>query len=175
MSPVQQEYFQIGPNTAIYMGLANIKSLKASALGLKPHLWGLRKQRYIFFSLSSNSAFGKCPCDHSVTHFSHLSTDFPSHLNPFSHQANSNIQWFWPHDPQNSSAFINYLILLIKINHILKILKQSSKCLSCLFLPGHGAWISVTKCETPRLFHGIYIYPLSFLFVSPPLGFFFTN
>lgn len=39
----KKAYFQTGPNTGVYMGLANIKSLKASALGLKLHLWDLRK------------------------------------------------------------------------------------------------------------------------------------
>lgn len=153
------------------MGLASIKSLKASALGLEPHLLGLRNQGYIFFSLSSSWTSGKCPWSHSTTHFSHLSADFSLTSQSLAHKDNSNIQWFWPHDPQNSSPFINSFTQ--NYSHFFKNTSTGSlKCLWCLFLPGHDAWISTTKWEMHDLFCGIYIYPLSFLFALCPLGFF---
>lgn len=62
------------------MGFTNIKSTNASVPGLKPHLLGLKKERYIFFNcssdLQSNCTFGRCSLSHCNTRFGELSTVF---------------------------------------------------------------------------------------------------
>lgn len=86
-----------------------LKSTNASVPGLKPHLLGLRKERYIFFSCSSelhsNCTIGKCSLSHCIMFWWAIDSFLPGISRPSLTKAASEIlnQCFWSCHHRHSS------------------------------------------------------------------------